>query len=706
MLIHYMNNNIRYVSLGILFLFFSTTIIGQKAIGNQDPEVKVIASATKNSIKLRWAVNTPSAWKHANTYGFTIERRTITQNGEILKAPIIKKITPAPIQPKPLLDWEVLAATNDNAAIAAQAIYGNDFDVEMEDEGNAFMSIINQARGLEQRFSFALFAADQDYKVAEYSGLAYTDTDVKPNERYLYRIYTSIPKEKMEVKFGGIFIGLDDYKDLPKPIDFVGAFKDKNTLLSWNAKLLKDQYSSYTIERSDDQGNTFKALSSTPVINFSGGDEEKNDRMFYMDSLPANNKMYQYRLKGRSMFGEEGPYSKIVSGSGKLAFVYNPSIKEATLLKNNTAVVISWEFPDAGKATLSHFELTRANELKGNYEVVQSNIAKDVRMLSFNTSEPINYYKIVAVDSYGTKRASFPKVIQLDDNTPPETPYGLTGVIDTTGIVKLTWKQNTESDFLGYRVFKANLDNEEFSQITFRPTPKSIFTDTVNIKTLNTHVYYKVQAFDKRYNPSDFSEIISIKRPDVIPPRAPVFTPYQMDKEQAVVQLNWIVSSSADAKTTVVYRKEQGGTTDWELLSKIPLPLNYYTDTSAATNTNYLYTLLTVDSSGLESAPINPITIRIPDNGKKQPIDKFLALANRELNKIDLNWKYKVPNVKTFKLYRGTETEAPTLYKILEGNTHSFMDTDLTVNTKYTYMLQGVLTTNATSPLKKIQIEY
>ena len=51
-----------------------------------------------------------------------------------------------------------LVEDNDYAAIAAQSLYGDDFEVEMENQGTDLLSILNQAEVLEQRFSFALFA--------------------------------------------------------------------------------------------------------------------------------------------------------------------------------------------------------------------------------------------------------------------------------------------------------------------------------------------------------------------------------------------------------------------------------------------------------------------------------------------------------------------------------------------------------------------
>ncbi len=702
-IIHFMSKKNIYIVYWLLILL---PLFGwaQEPIGGKDPEVKVIGLVTKDAIKLRWGVTTPTAWKHSNKYGYTIQRKTIAIGDSILKEPIIKNITQVPIKPKPMEEWEQFALSNDHAAIAAQAMYGEGFEIEMEEGGNALLTILNQAKALEQRFSFALFAADQNFEVAKFSGLAYVDTDVKPNERYLYRVYSAIPKEKLNVKFGGVYLGLKDYYPLPEPVDFAGIYQDHAVMLSWNYELLKDHYNNYILERSDDEGTTFNQLTDVPIVNMNDNKRNKSDRMFFMDSIPQNNKVYQYRIKGISPFGEIGPESKIVSGSGKKPLVHNPAILEAELESNNTSSKITWEFPEESLETLSHFELNHSNQVKDNYKVVVPNISKNTRSITYTNLDAINYFTITAVGNDGSKRTSFPQMVQPVDDTPPATPVLLTGTIDSLGIVQLKWQQNTEVDFLGYRVFRANLENEEFTQITFKTIPQSIITDTINIKTLNNKIYYKVQAFDKRYNPSGFSEVLTLKKPDIIPPTPPVFESFNAD--HGVVKLEWTTSSSVDAVKTLVYRKEKGKEASWQFINEINLPQGKYEDQTAVPGVVYLYTLVTVDESGLESEPITPLTISLPDNQPKPALDKLNALVNREEEHIVITWRYNQPKVLEYILYKGEEETKPTMYKVFGVDTTKFIDQKLTINTVYTYLIQAVFISGAKSPIKKVEVEY
>ncbi len=686
----------------LILLVNSNCIFSQKEIGVEKSEVKAIASIYKNSIMLRWGVNTPTAWKYANKYGYIIERQTIVSNGELLLKPIIKILNNVPLKPKPMMEWKEFTQKNNNAAIAAQALYGDNFDVGMKN-GNGIISILNQAQVLEQRFIFALYAADQDFEVAKFSGLGYVDTDVKPSERYLYTIKVALPEGKYPIKTGGAYLGLSDHIPLPEPKEFTGIFKDKSVILNWNYGIIKKYYTNYIVERSEDNGTTFKALTKTPISNLGERENNPSNRMMYVDSLFQNDKQYQYRIKGISPFGIQGPYSNVVKGEGITPLIHNPYIIENKVLDNGT-VVLQWEFPKEGFGTLKSYELVRADTPKGIYTVVNPSIHKTKTSVELSNLKPINYFKIVAIGTDGTKRESFPKMIQPDDSTPPAIPTLITGDIDSLGVVRLQWKQNIEADFLGYRVFRANLKDDEFTQITFEPISNNTIIDTINIKTLNKKIYYKIQALDKRYNPSNFSKVIALNRPDIVPPSQPVFTSFKVEGNE--VLLKWVTSASKDAVNTVVYRKERGSKLPWKFIKSLALPKNSYVDANTEPGKNYLYTILTVDESGLESEPVRPLKITISDNLPKPPITKFTHTINREQEFIQLDWRYTVKNVEEFILYKGEEQKQPTLYKIFDKKENSFKDKNLLINTKYTYLLQAVFSSGAKSPIKKMELNY
>ncbi|MCX2682217.1 hypothetical protein OOZ15_19925, partial [Galbibacter sp. EGI 63066] len=161
-------------------------------------------------ILLRWAVTTPMAWRKANRYGYQLKRYTVTRDGQTLSAPEEKDL--GVLLPRPLESWADLIERDDNAAVVAQALYGEQFEVEGQDELSA---IVNLSEEQQQRFSWALYAADQSFQAALMAGWGYEDTQVKENEKYLYKVTPLVPGDILRVEEGGVFTGLSDYGPLP-----------------------------------------------------------------------------------------------------------------------------------------------------------------------------------------------------------------------------------------------------------------------------------------------------------------------------------------------------------------------------------------------------------------------------------------------------------------------------------------------------------
>src|SRR5690606_33161391 len=81
----------------------------------------------------------------------------------------------------------------------------------------------------------------------------------------------------------------------------------------------------------------------------------------------------------------------------------------------------------------------------------------------------------------------------------------------------------------------------------------NIYTDSVNIKTLTPSVWYKIAAIDNRYNMSEFSDIVEVKIPDVIPPVPPVIK--NVTANHKGVAIHFVPSSSADVVRHEIYRR-------------------------------------------------------------------------------------------------------------------------------------------------------
>ncbi|WP_271782935.1 hypothetical protein [Aquimarina algiphila] len=651
-------------------------------------EIKVIARVQGEKILLRWGSTTPISWLRGNTYGYTIERYTVLREGVLLSPPEKKNITTSPLMPYSLEQWKDIVEQNDYAAIMAQALYGETFEVEETQGGLA--QIINKSKEIEQRFSFALFAADLNFEASKMAALGYEDIDIKPNEEYLYKIISNVPEDLLKIEPGIVTVKVKQPEPLPAPIDLIAVPDDKNILLTWEYALYKPIYNAYFVERSEN-GKDFKRLGGdTPLVNLNDKPGSPARRMFYVDTLSQNNKTFHYRVIGVSPFGEEGAPSEIVSAQGvkKLSAVPHISRHE---FDEFGAVVLKWDFIKTAESEITGFELNWAPQEKGPYKVVKTGIPASSRKTTYVEPEPSNYFKITAIGKNNQKTTSLTAFVQTIDSIPPTQPKGVVGVVDSLGVVKLKWEANIEKDMLGYRVFRGNLDKEELSQITISPIEQTTFTDTVQVKSLNSKVFYQIVAVDQRFNMSDYSEKLALKKPDVVPPSSPVFSDYKVGQQGIFLQ--WINSSSDDVANHELYRQNvEEAEKGWGLVFTTDT-VTSFTDDKIKPNVKYRYAIFANDESGLQSLPSTPITIINQNMIKDDFIKGFTATADRVNKEIVISWRKMSEKVTEILIYKSKKEGKPVLWKQIPGSINKLVDQSVSPNNTYIYQLK-VMTNN------------
>lgn len=169
-----MNKKI-YFFITILFAFAESVLA-------QNSSVIVNARAQRDKIVIRWAIDSPIEWQKANINGFVLYKMLIKKDGKLLNEPSKTKL--AELKPEPLEAWMDFIQKDNYAAIVAQSLYGDSFEVGQESE-NELARIINIADELNQRYSFALFAADLSFHAALKAGWGYVDTAVKKDVKYM-----------------------------------------------------------------------------------------------------------------------------------------------------------------------------------------------------------------------------------------------------------------------------------------------------------------------------------------------------------------------------------------------------------------------------------------------------------------------------------------------------------------------------------------
>ena len=635
-----------FVIFVFLLMFLCSNV---KGYGQEDEthEMKLLVRPTADSIMLRWGPTTYSLWRLGNKYGYKITRTTLLKDGKYLDMPKAKFLNSNALKPYPLDKWEKLSDTDNYAGVAAQAIYGDDFDVETNNDDPSMIDIINRASVQESRFGFALFSADQSIKVAEYSGLYYADKDVIKGEKYLYRVFPAFVPTGMQVDTAYVFTGVDEYMPLPAPINVSAEAGDKMVTISWDKKYQESFYNSYWVEKSTDNGLNYSKVNDLPLVNTTPDGYDESDFGFLIDSLVNNNQKYLYRVIGISIFGELSPPSKPVEIKGKniISSVPLVHLSETT---DGASVLVKWEYPKGEKEEIDGFRIFRSDQFAKGYSLLADSIPMYQASYTDKKALLTGYYRMQAYNADGYGPYSIPKMLQLVDSIPPAMPQGLRAVADTSGLVKLSWTANSDSDIFGYRVYRANSKHEEFSQLTSKAISMNAFRDSIELKTLTKNVYYKIIAVDRRQNESAFSDIMELERPDIVPPSAPFIN--SIKSTEKGIEIHWVKSASSDVEKQVLYRNTKGES-QWALLKVLPADSIQYTDDAVLSQQVYRYLLLAVDKAGNESKAPQAVAAKFldakPTNLWIQPNVNYSKKSKETL----LTWEMPDFKVQRFMIY-------------------------------------------------------
>lgn len=688
------------IGLVMILLAFDVTAQRKDSLSN---ELKIVARSSMDSIVLRWAPMQVSSWLEGNKFGYMIERFVLVRDKKILALPERKVMTNVPIKPLPLNSWEPLVKKDKYAAIAAQAIYGSAF--ELTTQGTDVFQIVNKVKENEQRFSFALFSADMSPMVSIAMGLRFTDRSVKKGEKYLYRVRCIPTQAGYDTLKGSIFLEAE-IQELPKPLDFTAEFNGPMVSMKWNQSYYKGVYTAFVVERSAD-GKVFKSISEDPLVTLGEEDKEESRYQYATDSLPDHNNEYQYRVRGLTPFGELGPPSDVVKGKGSVSVLDVPHITLGES-RNNQSIIIEWEFPPTAGDGLKGFQVQRAEEPKAKFQPINPTLLP-IQARSYEDLAPkqTNYYQVVGVALNGEEFRSPVYYTQLIDSIPPLAPIGMKGEVDENGAATFSWTPNAEADIYGYRIYRGNFLNEEFSQITIEPIRSASFLDSVNLKTLNRQIHYQIMAIDRNQNHSGLSQVLTLELPDKVKPAPPYFLPVKSSREGVVLQ--WGPSGSDDVSHYDVYRKDRTAQT-WTKIASVAQnadSLYIYKDNSSEEARTQSYTVVAVDRAGLESDPAQAVSGTKLLTAVKPAITMSDPDIDRTNKKIVLKWKYDQRGVEKYQVYRAKEGENLKLYSTIAGTAFNFEDRQLITNSTYTYRVMALFVTGAKSELsREIKVVY
>jgi fibronectin type 3 domain-containing protein len=290
--------------------------------------------------------------------------------------------------------------------------------------------------------------------------------------------------------------------------------------------------------------------------------------------------------------------------------------------------------------------------------------------------------------------------LPLVDSLPPDPPTHVEAKIDTSGNVILKWKRNADEDIFGYTVYRSNVLDDEFTQVTSAPITDTVFHDKVNVRTLSSEVFYRIAALDYNQNHSNFSTTLKVALPDNIKPQPPLMSYIGGDPKGIIIK--WLPSPSRDVMSYNVYRKQNDSKSWIKLTSVNSANLEEYTasDTNILPADFLMYTVIALDDAGLESLPATPLSFKISNNILHEPVTWGSFLLSKESKRVTIKWIYKQAGVKAFYIYRSVNSNPMVLYKTEDSKVYEYNE-QATPNTTVTFKIMAIFNDETKSALSE-----
>ncbi len=660
----------------------------------QSPNFRIHKKVKDGELRVRWEALQPDLFIQGIDHGYKVQLYAVEDQGDSLNTTFIEE---EDIRTLAFEEWTQNGLNSTWDTIVVDMIYPTRISPdELEErypsdgyEAGTFPRVRQQ---------FGNYAMSFDFDLIQKAGFGYRRPLDPSVGRYAIKVYPLKASNQADT----LWIDLDanNYRE-PTPAQLEAEFKDSRVDLKWRTKELRRLFFGYQLERSDN-GQSWRQLNEQPFVNVYDTTTtiEAFKYSYWIDTFSRNNQEVTYRLRGLDYLGDVSETYSEVKGSGYDEINYSPAIYETVQTDSNYAI-IKWDFEAEYEPLLKEFQILHTDTLGGIYQPILVGIAPDQREASIKMQYRSNFYRVMALPHRGPAKSSFESLVMAWDEDPPAQPQGFEGTIDSSGIIRLKWLPNSEEDLGGYRVFKSYFKEEEFAGITPTPLTNTSFTDTVDMETSNEWVYYQIQANDLRGNRSAFTNILALKKVDIIPPPPPQFKEAKEDGQQ--INLSWFSSPAQDLASQRLFRRIIEAEDNWTLIEEFPSdrPIRSYQDQDVRLGPTYAYTMTAIDDDGLESDPAQIVVLKLTDYGIRPAINNFRLQQTEQPLAVQLSWDYD-QDVKEFWLYKASGEDELSLMKVIPGNARSFVDQSIRRDQSYRYVIRALFTGGAQSPYTEV----
>jgi len=650
--------NTTYILLAVsLFFGFAKINAQEKPIS----EIKAAARYTTNGVELRFFPDRKKTLDLGLQAGFSLERA----EGNSKKFIEIAKIKPYSEEA-----WQQTMQRAKTEEEKIQIEISQDFYISSKEKNGGKLDFTKGIADLKQQkadedfqFMVSILTTIKNADAAKGLGLAYIDTTVELGKTYTYRVKLIENSSVYEIKSIPVSV---------KTTINGSAYENKVYIKTGDTQLgfvWEDHPNLSGVDVEREINGVFKKLNDAPIYTVRGKTYDGVKRNGYSEDSLVNYQKYTYRFYAQTIFGERVQFAEVTGMPRDLTPPQKPFLKQPKHAKPDE-VHVEWEMNNPIAKDFKGFAISRSDKSDGYFSLINDKLlpssARRFIDKSFVTGKS-NYYLIQALDTANNVSSSFPISVTLIDSIPPVKPIFIDGKIDSIGVVTINIQKNKENDLMGYRLYRSNSPEHEFSVIkegflsldSLKNKVQTVFLDTVTLKSLTPYIYYRTEALDFNHNTSKFSDILKVKRPDIIPPTTPVFKKVRVGED--FVELGFSLSKSRDVKQQLLYRK-LNLKDEWEQLSILENNQKSYIDKNVKKGVKYYYSMQAIDESNNKSKYAISVMGKPYDTGVRPPIEN-LRIRKYE-DAIILTWKYKFKNEQTlFVIYKQNKNGDLVQYK-------------------------------------------
>ena len=610
-------------------------------------KIHLLARAYGDSIVLRWAPEDYVSWKYLNQTGYNLLR--VSDGGFDTLAYALK----------PLSKEQMLAKytnpADSLAAIVAQVTWGDNSQriIQTRNQPGTMGALVEMSEDQNMMFGMAVLVSEWRRDLASDLAMRFVDRNVRQGQHYQYILQPTVwDPDSILIFQPGFIQDIENTRYTPEAFNVVisdSIVSPFQVNLEWPMH----NYSSFEIERRlATASGGFAAGSSVPAglptdlpAGAASGDWQRVNSLPFVPFLKEDVAQttalfadfvhepgtYDYRVRAHDLFGdltEPSPYITVVMGDRTPPSM--PTVTRIDIDRTDSQRILAhifWE-KDTIEADLKGFMPLYYNRrlsdqwlplrTVGNMSNGLRPLGQDSILASNDIISPADttctvdvtglstgMLVVAAYDESGNIRHSMPVQIRIEDMVPPPAPQNLRADVETNGRVTLTWSAPSD-DVDYYQVAFANDTTHAWqfrSQAQLRDT---VFVDSLALDVNQRYIYYKVHAIDYSTNEGDYSEVLRVERPTLMPPSVAHLDSAWVDPQG--INMRWVAGRDEQMDHHLLWRR-MDNEREWTLLARFDADsvkaagdIISYCDTPPYNrNRRYLYAVESLNSSDISS---------------------------------------------------------------------------------------------------------